>query len=1112
MWQYSRNLLLLAVAAIWPSCPHAAATWNTAAHVVHLDRGALVIDTTMRAESSSRRCFCPVPSERNLLGLRRDTPVSSGRLAAGMPAQEPTVLRVVAIRVEFPLESPDDPLTTGTGRFDRRDTIAYRDSNGHSFDSAPHTKRYFEAHLRALNAYWNTVSNDHLRLEWAVFPEDSDAAYQLPNPMSHYGRTRGDDSGVVWGLQQFVIDAAEAAAADPDLHFPDYDAVIIFHAGADRQTDIADDTPHDLFSAFLRLDKPYISRPPGGMAQPILLRAGADTLSEAIIMPETMIQDGRISVLNAVLAHEFGHQLGLVDLYNTYNGATCVGNFSLMDNNAADVGIEAEVDGRARIIFGALPVLPDPWSRAYLGFVDVATVTDSSNVPVWAAEDLEVVPSNRQVWRVPISQSEYYLLENRLYDLDGDEAAGLRLDSATNVVLGPADTALIPGVPPQLTREYDFLLPGNGLLIWHVDEGVAALDYVTADDAPDNFLANTLQWDDNRRFVRVIEADGLSQLGAPGIFRYYTGSAGDYYYRPHNMELSPTTIPPAKSYTGGYTGVRISNISVPGRTMLFHVTTAGTLPGFPIYVGNQSGDVGAPIITDIKRSVAGDWRTPGDGRPEVFLGYENYILAYAWDGASLAGIQVQDSTLGFDTTATLKSLRAVAVGNPDDGGWVSAPLIYNVPDQFSTLVAVSRAGRVYAWRMQDADGDSLFDTLFVRRAVGAPSGPPIIWDRPGSTSLKDLYLPINGAFYNLFHLDDGVREINVAPGVIRSTAGTGPQNAMMVFNLDGSWFVSRFDGEQRVAMGSDSLMTPALGDVDHDGRLDYAVVTAAGRLWVLDSTLNVASDFPVEMGFTPSSAPVLADVDRDGYLDIVVAGEGMLHAYARNGTPLSNFPITIGRSNEPDSLAPAAAIIDMGNTQSLALLTGGASRAIYGWDKQGERLAQMPRPVGSALTAPVAWALNSDEATAAIFARAADGYLYAFNLPVPATEAARAIWPMAGRDPRHTATVPTDELEPLVTPTQFFVSERAYVYPNPASDRAIVRYWLGDDATVSIRIYDLAGNLITEADGPGVGGVYNEWTWSCAQAASGVYFARLEVTRRAGGQTETAFCKLAVVQ
>ena len=127
-------------------------------------------------------------------------------------------------------------------------------------------------------------------------------------------------------------------------------------------------------------------------------------------------------------------------------------------------------------------------------------------------------------------------------------------------------------------------------------------------------------------------------------------------------------------------------------------------------------------------------------------------------------------------------------------------------------------------------------------------------------------------------------------------------------------------------------------------------------------------------------------------------------------------------------------------------------------------------------------------------------------------EFSKAVWPIGGRDAHNTRTVPGDDLDPIMSSEEFFVAERAFVYPNPANDEAIVRYWLGADADVTIGIYDLTGNRVIEWTGVGTGNAYNEWTWPCADAASGVYFARLELSPLNGGATETVFCKLSVVQ
>ncbi len=319
-------------------------------------------------------------------------------------------------------------------------------------------------------------------------------------------------------------------------------------------------------------------------------------------------------------------------------------------------------------------------------------------------------------------------------------------------------------------------------------------------------------------------------------------------------------------------------------------------------------------------------------------------------------------------------------------------------------------------------------------------------------------------------------------------------------------------------MGTQRPFAPAVGDLDHDGRADAVVLERDGTLHAFENFSQPESNvvprrfdgFPIDVGFAPAAPPVLADIDRDGRLEIVVAGEGRLAAFAYNGVTVSDFPVTIGRRNDPDSAVFTPLAADLGS-DLITLITGGESRATLAY-RQGREVQDANYPLGGSLSASPAIATGDGELLPAVFVRADDGYLYAFRLPSASGEPSRAVWTMAGRDARNSRTIPDSDLNPIDPDDTFFSAERAYVYPNPAKDEAIVRYWLGADATVSIKIYDIAGNLVTEASGPGTGGAYNEWTWSCADAASGVYYARVEVTAVSGGQSEKIFCKLAVVQ
>ena len=78
------------------------------------------------------------------------------------PRASPKVIRVLAIRVNFKKEVPDDPQTTGYGTFDMRTKAEFKAQEGHLIDPAPHNQSYFLKHMEALADYYRVVSNGRL--------------------------------------------------------------------------------------------------------------------------------------------------------------------------------------------------------------------------------------------------------------------------------------------------------------------------------------------------------------------------------------------------------------------------------------------------------------------------------------------------------------------------------------------------------------------------------------------------------------------------------------------------------------------------------------------------------------------------------------------------------------------------------------------------------------------------------------------------------------------------------------------------------------------------------------------------------------------------------------
>jgi len=120
-------------------------------------------------------------------------------------------------------------------------------------------------------------------------------------------------------------------------------------------------------------------------------------------------------------------------------------------------------------------------------------------------------------------------------------------------------------------------------------------------------------------------------------------------------------------------------------------------------------------------------------------------------------------------------------------------------------------------------------------------------------------------------------------------------------------------------------------------------------------------------------------------------------------------------------------------------------------------------------------------------------------------------WPQYQKDSRHTGFA-AEPIQGTALSSEFFPTNRAYNWPNPVYDgKTFIRYFVKSNATVNIRIFDLAGDLVTTiSNPPGVGGLDNEVEWNAADVQSGIYFARIEANGASG--SGVAVVKIAVVK
>jgi M6 family metalloprotease-like protein len=959
----------------------------------------------------------------------------------GTRAEGVDTIRIAAIRVEF-LEDTTS-LTTGNGRFNLVDSGHVCDTTYDTTFTAtdtlvdtliernlsydpPHNLTYFNRLMESMHNYYWKVSYHQLWLEWEVLPPGTDSGYQLPHEMKYYG----DPKNFVLGFFKLMRDAVEIA--DYDVDFSDFDEIVIFHAGSPWQSDISGDSPYDIVAAEgAEMNELFGS----------YLVADGDTIDSGILMPETSFQDGYASYLQGTLCHEFGHSLGLWDLYDVSGETMGMGGWALMGTGNWNSA-------------GLVPPRLCAYNRIELGF-DKPVVIDkaSTSLPIkWAGSQDSTTP---RIYKIPINSDEYFLIENRFAYTNPDTFRYVLPCTTTTDSNGYRvwkDNILIS------VDDYESSLPpdfnSGGLAIWHIDEAKVA-------------RAETLNTINvgYPKGVDLEEADGIQDF-EKNIYRiqnitaaFYGSPLDVFSSQGFNTTFSATTDPGTYDNFGNWTGITISNISAPDSIMYFDVSFNRVIAGFPKRFGGKM-DVLSPQNVD-SSIYAGDMH--------------GAIYRVNPDDTIFRMIALEDSVYK-DSTYT-------------------SPLITDVTgDGDLELFDMTIEGKVFLY---DISSESLLDSFSITGNIyGNASAADIL---PGGG--KEVLFGTSASELHLLRWDGGnLVEADGFPLYVGDWLVATPLvigNSIYALPADGTLLKVSAEGKIIWKQGEEnvsySLSSPVAGDIDRDGVKEIICSVGSKKVFSVDTAgvVEWEKNLPAKTFF---STPALGDINGDGYLDVVLADSANIFALNRNGSLLDNFPIKIHLSTQTQS---SIVLADVSGDSLPDIVFGSPNGGVLAYNGNGKKIVEFPFGTGKkAYSTPLVFDMNGDGRSELLIG-SDDGWLYGWETDGFYRNDG---WNRIYFNNDHQSVFPDSLLPQTFDSGGDLTIEEFYIYPSPVrgGDQAFIRFSLGSSSdNVVIRIYSLSGRLITEKKCRGFFGQNDlRIDQELSREANGIYIATINVEDR----------------
>lgn len=988
----------------------------------------------------------------------------------------PDSVKILAVMVEF--QADKDNATVGDGTFN---SIYEKDWGTDILDPLPHDSAYFANHLLFAKNYFEKVSGGKLGVSFNVVNK----VFTTENTMRGYSPDQqGEDLSPLGNLAQEIWTTVDADNSI-DINFADYDLFVIFHAGVGREFSIPGDvgTRRDLPSLYLGAS--VLEEIFGAGFDGFPVDGGAFNINNTLIMPQTESREttsfGETSLIeltiNGLLCASIGSHLGLPDLYNTETGQSAIGRFGLMDPQAFFA------------YRGSFLPEPSAWEKMYLGWIEPTEVPVTDAVYT-ISNEVTALPGDNIYLKIPINVNEYFLIENRKRDplnngstvtyiqngqtksksfINDDEGYySFSTDSVDGIVIDVDhyDWAL-PGLD---TLERD-VLEDIGFIIWHIDESVIN----------EKYSSNTINNDRSRMGVKVVEADGVFDIGEEfetilGTTEIGEGTKLDTWYSTNQSDLyknefTPDSRPNTNSNSGANSLINITEISGISNEMSFRLSYGSNVIKPVTY---KKLDLDSPVeYFNILKT---------DEEFEYLAVTENNIYLLGQNG------EVKRTFNGIGGVQPLayyeNNRKFFAAAKGDVVYYYYNDGFYEIYDSIDlSSFSINAEFLTPSVQFDSTSGNELTFKIGCNDTRLRTFEMPFTGAAPSLTYVDEInrgVSKIDHYFYSFSHNMEAVIDSNEY-----NTINTATNNIIKFGKVSGKVLFGGF------------------GNFKNEGTL---ILLSEGNNFTVIPEQSGNISFKIESG-SPINKFSIGNLKDNGSSQIAFANGNKLEAYNLSGSSVDNFPFILKNGDQFTS-SPLIADIDGDEIGDIVAFT--SSGNIYGISGlTGEVLPGYPVSTGSETSIVPVFDMNSTTGTGylKLASVSSDNFFSLFSL---GTELSNIYWSGLYGSPGNSSVKLLSGNSNNIS--EYFPNDKAYNWPNPVyGNETNIRYYVSESSSVTIRIFDLGGELVDELKDSAEGGFENETVWNVSNIQSGVYLCSIEVSSNSS-KSASKLIKIAVIK